>query len=81
MALPGVLREMGISSIETGILVPLFSFNLGVETGQIVVASIVLPLIWWLHKNEKISRYLVPVGSVLTILAGGYWLLERTVLG
>jgi hydrogenase/urease accessory protein HupE len=77
----GVLREMGISSIETGILVPLFSFNLGVETGQIAVASIVLPLIWWLHKIEKFDRYLVPIGSVLTCLAGGYWLLERTVLG
>ena len=76
----GVLREMGISSIETGILVPLFSFNLGVELGQITVASIVLPLIWWLHGKEKISRYLVPVGSVLTCIAGGYWLLERTIL-
>ena len=76
----GVLREMGISSIETGILVPLFSFNLGVELGQITVASVVLPLIWWLHSKEKISQYLVPVGSVLTCLAGGYWLLERTIL-
>jgi hydrogenase/urease accessory protein HupE len=76
----GVLREMGISSIETGILVPLFSFNLGVELGQITVASIVLPLIWWLHGKEKISQYLVPVGSILTCLAGSYWLLERTVL-
>jgi hydrogenase/urease accessory protein HupE len=76
----GVLREMGISSIETGILVPLFSFNLGVEVGQITVASIVLPLIWWLHGKERINKYLVPVGSILTCLAGGYWLLERTVL-
>ncbi|MSS76178.1 MAG: HupE/UreJ family protein [Methyloglobulus sp.] len=76
----GVLREMGISSIETGILVPLFSFNLGVELGQITVASIVLPLIWWLHGKKKISKYLVPFGSVLTCLAGGYWLLERTIL-
>ncbi len=77
----GVLREMGISSIETGILVPLLSFNLGVELGQIAVAAVVLPLIWRLHNQEIISRYLVPVGSVLTCLAGGYWLLERTVLG
>ncbi len=77
----GVLREMDITSIETGILVPLFSFNLGVELGQIAVAAIVLPLIWWLHGKEKIGKYLVPVGSVLTCLAGGYWLLERTVLG
>ena len=77
----GVLREMGISSIETGILVPLFSFNLGVELGQITVAAIVLPIIWWLHKQAQISRYLVPVGSVLTCLAGGYWFLERTFFG
>ena len=76
----GVLREMGISSIETGILVPLFSFNLGVELGQITVASFVLPLIWWLHGKQKIDKYLVPVGSLLTCLAGGYWLLERTIL-
>lgn len=76
----GVLREMGISSIETGILVPLFSFNLGVELGQITVAAIVLPIIWWLHNKELTSRYLVPTGSTLTCLAGTYWLLERTVL-
>ena len=76
----GVLREMGISSIESGILVPLFSFNLGVELGQISVAAVVLPIIWWLHGQGKISKYLVPVGSVLTCLAGGYWLLERTIL-
>jgi len=76
----GVLREMDISSTETGIFVPLFSFNLGVETGQIVIASIVLPLIWWLHGKANIERYLVPVGSALTCLAGGYWLLERTIL-
>lgn len=76
----GVLREMGISSIETGILVPLFSFNLGVELGQITVASLTLPLVWWLHRQDKIGQKLVPVGSVLTCIAGGYWLLERTVL-
>ncbi len=76
----GVLREMDISSIETGILVPLFSFNLGVELGQIAIACLALPLIWWLHKQENIDRYLVPIGSLLTCLAGGYWLLERTLL-
>lgn len=76
-----VLKEMGISSIETGILVPLFSFNVGVELGQIAVAALVLPLIWRLHGQKQIDRYLVPVGSALTSLAGGYWLLERTILG
>lgn len=76
-----VLREMGISSIETGILVPLFSFNMGVELGQITVASMVLPLLWWIHRQESLSQKLVPIGSILTCMAGGYWLLERTVLG
>lgn len=76
-----VLREMGISSIDTGILVPLFSFNLGVELGQITVASLVLPLLWWVHRQENLGQKLIPVGSILTCMAGGYWLFERTVLG
>jgi hypothetical protein len=75
-----VLREMGISSYETGIMIPLFSFNLGVEVGQIVVASLVLPIIWWLHKKPQIEPYLTPVCSVLASLAGAYWLIERTLL-
>jgi hypothetical protein len=75
-----VLREMGISSLETGILVPLFSFNLGVELGQITVAAIVLPIVWWLHKKPALEPYLTPVCSVLASLAGAYWLIERTLL-
>jgi hydrogenase/urease accessory protein HupE len=75
-----VLREMGISSLETGILLPLFSFNLGVELGQISVAAIALPIIWWLHKKPAIEPYLTPVCSVLASLAGAYWLIERTLL-
>jgi hydrogenase/urease accessory protein HupE len=74
----GVLREMGISSYETGILVPLFSFNLGVELGQITVASIILPLIWCLHTKPQVGQYLSPVCSVFASLAGSYWLVERT---
>lgn len=75
-----VLREMGISSLETGIMLPLFSFNLGVEVGQIVVASVVLPIIWWLHKKPKIEPYLTPVCSTLAAMAGAWWLVERTLL-
>ena len=75
-----VLREMDISTNESGIALPLFSFNLGVEVGQITVASIVLPIIWWLHKKPKIEPRLIPVCSILASLAGAYWLIERTVL-
>lgn len=75
-----VLQEMNITSIETGILVPLFSFNLGVETGQLIVTSIALPIIWWLHTKPLIEKYFVPVCSIFVSLAGGFWLIERTLL-
>jgi hypothetical protein len=39
------LREAGIGSGSGGIVLPLFSFNLGVELGQIMVAAAVLPII------------------------------------
>jgi hydrogenase/urease accessory protein HupE len=75
-----VLQEMNITSIETGILVPLFSFNLGVETGQLIVTSISLPIIWWLHTKPLIEKYFVTVCSTIVCLAGGFWLIERTLL-
>ncbi|MDP3838734.1 MAG: HupE/UreJ family protein [Methylococcales bacterium] len=75
-----VLREMGISSMETGIMLPLFSFNLGVELGQITVAAVFLPIIWWLHKKPLIEPKLTPVCSIFASVAGAYWLIERTLL-
>jgi hydrogenase/urease accessory protein HupE len=76
-----VLRELGVASGTTGIAVPLFSFNLGVELGQVTVAALVLPIIWRLRVRPAFARRWVPACSMLVVLAGGYWLLERTVLG
>lgn len=76
-----VLREMGISTNGSDVLVPLFAFNLGVEIGQITIAAIVLPLIWWLHTKPLIAPKLTPVCSILACIAGGYWFVERTLLG
>jgi len=73
-----VLRELGVGQGGHGLALPLFSFNLGVELGQIAIAALVLPLIWRLRKNEKFVRYGVPALSVIVALAGLYWLLERT---
>ena len=75
----GVLREMDISSGEAGILMPLLSFNLGIETGQIVVASMVLPMIWWLNNRVETAEKFLKGCSFLVSLMGLYWLLERTV--
>jgi hydrogenase/urease accessory protein HupE len=75
-----VLREMDISSGDTGILLPLLSFNLGIETGQIAVASVVLPIIWWLNNKPAFAEKFLKGCSVMVALMGAYWLLERTVL-
>lgn len=74
------LRDLGIGATGTPILLPLVSFNLGVETGQLCVAALVLPLIWKLRSSPSFLPRLVPLGSTVVVLAGGYWLLQRTLL-
>ncbi len=74
-----VLRDLGLGRSSEGIALPLFTFNLGVELGQIAVAAVVLPLVWWLRKREAFVRRGVPALSAIVALAGLYWLLERTV--
>jgi hydrogenase/urease accessory protein HupE len=72
-----VLRELGVDSSGSGIVVPLFSFNLGVELGQILVAAALLPLIWKIGKRPIFTRHWVPACSTLVTLVGSYWLVER----
>ncbi len=74
-----VLRELGVGDHGASILMPLFTFNAGVEVGQIAIAAIVLPLVWRLRKNEKFLRVGVPALSAIVSLAGLYWFLERAV--
>ncbi len=74
-----VLRDLGVGRGSEGIAGPLFTFNLGVELGQIAIAAVVLPIVWQLRKNPRFVRYGVPALSAVVALAGLYWLLERTV--
>ena len=74
-----VLREMGIASGHGSIAVPLVSFNLGVEAGQIMVAAVVLPVIWWLRNHKAFVQRGVPACSLIVALAGAYWLVDRVI--
>ncbi|WFP49516.1 HupE/UreJ family protein [Methylomonas sp. EFPC3] len=74
----GVLQEMNISAADTGILLPLLAFNLGIESGQIAVAALVLPLIWWLNNQVATASRFLKGGSVAVSLMGAFWLVERT---
>jgi hydrogenase/urease accessory protein HupE len=75
-----VLRDLGVGANGHGLAMPLFTFNLGVEIGQISLAAIALPLLWQLRKHKLLFRSEVPVASVLVAAAGLYWFLARTVL-
>lgn len=75
-----VLRDLGVGRGSEGIGMPLLSFNLGVELGQIAIAAVVLPLFWQARKREEFVRIGVPALSFAVALAGAYWLVQRTVL-
>jgi hydrogenase/urease accessory protein HupE len=74
-----VLKEFGLPVTALGW--SLFSFNLGVEIGQLVI---VLLVAWTLaairRRNESLGRRLVLAGSVIVMAAGGYWFVERVFL-
>jgi hydrogenase/urease accessory protein HupE len=72
-----VLRELGIGSNGHGLLMPLFTFNLGVEIGQVSIAALVLPVVWQLRKNPTFVRVGVPILSWFVALAGLYWFVQR----
>lgn len=75
-----VLRDLGVGRAGGGVGMPLFTFNLGVEVGQITIAAMVLPIVWQLRKRDWFVRRGVPVFSALVAGAGLFWFLQRTVL-
>jgi hypothetical protein len=76
-----VLSELGIGSGGmASAAIPLLSFNLGVELGQVVIAGAALPLIWKLRDKPSFVARFVPVCSMFVAVAGGFWLIERTML-
>jgi hypothetical protein len=56
----------------------LFSFNFGVEIGQLLV---VLTVAWVLavlrSRSEVLGRQLVFAGSIVVIVAGTFWFVQR----
>lgn len=73
-----VLRDLGIGRNVGQTLVPLLSFNLGVEFGQIAIATLIVPLIWKLRERQEFRPRYVPAFSILLAVLGGFWFIERT---
>lgn len=72
-----VLKQVGLGSGGAALLVPLFSFNLGVELGQLAVTAVLLPLLWKLRERPPYARYGRRVISAAIALVGTYWLVQR----
>ncbi len=73
-----VLREMDLPSRALGW--SLFSFNVGVEVGQLLIVAVVATLLAALRsRNEAVNRQLVFAGSIVVIAAGAFWFVQRVV--
>ena len=71
-----VLREMDLPSRALGW--SLFSFNVGVEIGQVfVVVAVASALAALRARSEAAGRRLAVAGSIVVIAAGAYWFIQR----
>jgi hydrogenase/urease accessory protein HupE len=71
-----VLREMEIGQ-SGNVAMPLFSFNVGVEAGQIFIAALVLPVLWYFKRSPNFMTRWVPACSILVGAAGAFWFIQR----
>src|SRR5262249_2797244 len=77
----GALRQIGLGANGAPFVVPLLSFNLGVEIGQIAVAAVLLPILFKLRASPGFARYGMRFVSILVSATGLFWLVERIWLG
>ena len=71
-----VLREMDLPARALGW--SLFSFNVGVEIGQLLVVVLVATAFTMLRaKSEWARRHLAFAGSIVVIAAGAFWFVQR----
>ncbi|MCF8176572.1 MAG: HupE/UreJ family protein [Burkholderiaceae bacterium] len=70
-----VLIELGLPR-ETLVL-SLLGFNLGVETGQLAIVAVFLPLTYFLRESGFYRRGVFIGGSLLTLVIALIWFLER----
>jgi hypothetical protein len=77
------LREVGLGSTSMGVAWPLVKFSVGLETGQLVIAAILLKVLLWMRSAPtfEFERRWVPAGSVAVAVVGTYWLVTRVMAG
>lgn len=69
-----VLGNLGLPA--KGLVVSLFSFNVGVEIGQVVIVALLLPLVWAIRKS-RFKKQITWATSGMILFFGITWFLER----
>lgn len=72
----GLLREIQIP--QDKFVSSLFSFNVGIEIGQLLIIVLALPFILWARSKSWYPRFLQVV-AVLIALVALYWVVERVI--
>ncbi len=71
-----VLRDMDLPGRALGWT--LFGFNVGVEIGQLLIVAVVASAFGWIRaRSETAGRRLAIAGSVVVMLAGVFWFVQR----
>ncbi len=71
-----VLREFGLP--REALAWSLFSFNVGVEIGQLTVVAVVASVLEFIRRrSQAIGRRVTVVGSIIVICAGTFWFVQR----
>jgi hypothetical protein len=74
MGFAGALAETGLP--KGNLIGTLLTFNLGVETGQLMVLCLLLPLLIWLRRFPWYRKMMISTSCLIFVLAF-YWLIER----
>jgi hypothetical protein len=69
------LRDLALEPSQLAL--SLLSFNLGVETGQLLVIALVIPLARIAIHKREVTYEMQLTGTLCTVAAGSIWLLQR----
>ena len=70
-----VLSNLGLSSSNLGYA--LIAFNLGVESGQLAIVAVFLPIAYCFRAHWFYRRLVVSLGSQVIVLIATVWFLQR----
>jgi hypothetical protein len=71
----GALAELGLPS--SALALSLFSFNVGVEVGQLILVGFFVPLLALAGQRPGWHASILRYGSLAIIAAGAFWTVQR----